>query len=209
MRIRNLFPILVLLAAALPGLAKTRSVGKDAARKYFQRDVTATAEDAAGTRSRDHYLALTLGGHLTSRAYRWGQDNPEDDNGKVNLGVSYRLGEWTSLMDLLAKLDFTTYELAGGKARKLSVMPGIVFPEANSRFPLYFGAAAGIGIFFEQLRDESSIALDYQLMAGLRVFDVWESTGFLVETGIKNHLHLLSDGQLNSTFLAAGAVFTF
>ena len=56
---------------------------------------------------------------------------------------------------------------------------------------------------------ESSLSLDYQLIAGARIFDVFENTGFLIETGMKNHVHLLSDGQFNGVFLTVGSVFTF
>ena len=74
---------------------------------------------------------------------------------------------------------------------------------------LYFGFAAGPGIFFKQLEDESSLSLDYQLFLGLRLFNIFDSTGFYIESGLRNHLHITSDGQLNGTYFGAGAVFTF
>ncbi|HEX4923769.1 MAG TPA: hypothetical protein VFV50_06775, partial [Bdellovibrionales bacterium] len=59
------------------------------------------------------------------------------------------------------------------------------------------------------ISQESALAIDYQLIGGVRLFDVFENTGFSFEMGLKNHLHLLSDGQFNGVFAAAGVIFTF
>jgi hypothetical protein len=67
----------------------------------------------------------------------------------------------------------------------------------------------GPGIFFKQASQESSLSLDYELVAGARLFDMVENTGFFLEFGLKNHLLLLSDGQFNGVYLAGGALFTF
>jgi hypothetical protein len=56
---------------------------------------------------------------------------------------------------------------------------------------------------------ESNISLDYQLVTGLRFPDLFENAGFVMEFGMKNHLHILSDGQLNATALSIGAIFSF
>lgn len=79
----------------------------------------------------------------------------------------------------------------------------------KSGFPLYFGGGAGVGVFFKQLRDESSLSLDYQLVMGLRLLRLIGETGLVLETGMKNHVHLLSDGQYNGVFLTLGAAFNF
>ncbi|MCB0369349.1 MAG: hypothetical protein KDD45_07815, partial [Bdellovibrionales bacterium] len=95
------------------------------------------------------------------------------------------------------------------KPLKMSILPVLIFPEASSKFPLYFGVGAGLGVFFKQVQDESNVSFDYQLFMGARFFNVYGSTGFFIETGLKNHLHITSDGQFNGSYLAAGAVFTF
>jgi hypothetical protein len=84
-----------------------------------------------------------------------------------------------------------------------------MFPDASSKFPLYFGGGIGPGIFLNQIPDESSVSLDYQLFAGVRFFDVFRNTGFFVEAGLKDHFLLTSDGQFNGTYAALGLVFTF
>lgn len=155
-----------------------------------------------------HYLAVHVGIMASDNAYYWGKD-AATNVGKTTLGVSYRVGEWINSMDLLVRIDYTTYSLDEGHASKLSFLPMVTFPDATSRFPLYFGAAIGPGVFFNQINKESALSLDYQLIAGARFFNVVQTTGFFVEAGLKNHIFLLSDGQYNGTFLAAGAVFTF
>jgi hypothetical protein len=44
---------------------------------------------------------------------------------------------------------------------------------------------------------------------GVRFENIYEGAGFLIEGGLKNHLHLLTDGQFNGTYLAGGMVFVF
>jgi hypothetical protein len=61
----------------------------------------------------------------------------------------------------------------------------------------------------KQIADESILALDYSLVAGARFLNVIDTMGFMIETGLKNHIHLLSDGQFNGVFVNVGTVFTF
>lgn len=178
---------------------------KRPALKYF----TGRRAPAQAEGDRSHFLGLHFGGFIDSEAYKWGERDHSEDNGKLTVGVTYRMGEWTQTMDLLLRADFTSYELIDGKPVKLSIMPMLVFPEASSKFPLYFGIGAGPGIYFKQISQESALAFDYQLIGGVRLFDVFENTGFSFEMGLKNHLHLLSDGQFNGVFAAAGVIFTF
>jgi hypothetical protein len=53
------------------------------------------------------------------------------------------------------------------------------------------------------------LSFDYQLIAGVRFTNLSGRFGLFFEYGLKNHLHLLSDGQVNGTFLSGGAVFSF
>lgn len=190
-----------------------KRVGKAHASKYFQNNKTEEAETAEVIRSpaaaSDHYLMLGFGRMMSSDAWDWGRSGKETSVGGNGLTVTYRMGEWTNSMDLHLRIDYTEYDPSGHKATKLSFVPMITFPDASSRFPLYFGGGIGLGVFFTQVPEESPLALDYQLVIGARFFDVFENTGFFIETGLKNHLLLTSSGQLNGTFLSGGAVFTF
>jgi hypothetical protein len=193
---------------------KNRPVGRKAAEKYMApKNPGAAPASSSGSGftggANAHYMAVHVGGYITDGAYKWGAADSVDDVGKWNLGVTYRVGEWTNSMDLLIRVDFSNFALPDGKANKLSFLPVLTFPDASSRFPLYFGAGLGLGVFVNQLSNESPLALDYQLLAGVRFFDLFRNTGFFLEAGLKNHLLLTSDGQFNGTFIAVGSVFTF
>ncbi len=181
--------------------------GRKAAQKYFQqRKGRSVASNSGGGGPR--FLALHIGKAFDEDSNKWGNNNP-DDVGRLDLGVTYRVGEWTNSMDLMFRANLFTYSLNEGNATKLSLMPMITFPDANSRFPLYFGAGAGLGIFLKQIKRESSLSFDYQIVAGARFFDVFNRVGVMFELGMKNHIFLTSDGQYQSVFGAVGTVFNF
>lgn len=157
----------------------------------------------------DHYMAVHVGAFLSDNAWLWGDPKAQTNVGGWNLGVTYRVGEWVNSMDLAVRIDAINYNLHDGHATKLSFMPAVTFPDASARFPLYFGAGAGLGVFVQQLTAKSPLSLDYTLFGGVRFFDVLENTGFFIEGGLKNHFLLLSDGQFNGIYTALGCVFTF
>lgn len=201
------FLLIVLPLLVSSAVASAQEVGRDAAARYFQKRDVAQSSFSGG--SADHYLALHFGRYMASQSYEWGKNGQEDDVGKNNFGVTYRVGEWHNSMDLNLRIDYAEFDVGGENPTKISFMPMVTFPDASSRFPLYFGAGLGPGVFFKQASGKSSLSLDYQLIAGARFFNIFENTGFFIEAGLKNHLLILSSGQLNGTFLATGLVFTF
>lgn len=199
-------------------------VGRQAAAKYMaakdpetaeeKKEVTDEKESRRGERGfssgpTDHYLAIHVGWFANDNAYKWGAAETQENVGRYNFGLTYRMGEWINSMDLLFRFDVSRMNLAEGGVTKFSLIPLFTFPDASSRFPLYFGAGLGLGAFGTQIAGESALSLDYQLLAGARFFNLWGQTGLFVEGGIKNHIHLFSDGQFNGTFIATGLVFTF
>ena len=187
--------------------------GQKRAREYFQKRPKNESQETYSRRpasdsATPRYLALHLGTFFTSQAYKWGHSD-QGDKGKLNVGLTYRLGEWVNSMDLALRVDYTTYDFREGQARKLSANVIFTFPDANSRFPLYFGAGIGPGFMIKQIADESILTLDYSLIAGARFLNVIDTMGFMIETGLKNHFHLLSDGQFNGVFINVGTVFAF
>lgn len=205
-----LFSILFLtsVAGSLPAMAQQPQVGRGAAAKYFPpREPNQESGGVIG--AADHFMAIGLGTFTSSQAYEWGGKGKEENVGGTNVEMTYRVGEWANSMDMNIRVEFIEYKVAGQKPTKLSFMPLLTFPDASSKFPLYFGAGVGLGIFTSQIPDESVISLDYELIAGARFFNVFENTGFFLESGLKNHLLLLSSGQFNGVFVAAGAIFTF
>lgn len=176
-------------------------VGRAAAQKYF------TKEIKSETIMNHRLLSLHFGGYLRSKSYQWGTESTSESTGVQTVGVTYKVGEWPQLMDLNLRIDYFLYELEKIKPIKISFIPLLTFPDAGANFPLYFGLGVGPGLFLNQISKESSLSLDYQLIFGLRWNDIWRSSGFFIESGIKDHIHVLSDGQFTSQFLTAGAVF--
>jgi hypothetical protein len=199
---------------ANPPLQQSPGAGKDKAKQYFQsrkgeRSGAQAAAPADG--ATPHLLAIHFGGFFQGQSYQWG-DNDKQGSGRFNGGVTYRLGEWINSMDLSLRAEYTTYWWNDDKnqyARKLSFSPIITFPDANSRFPLYFGAGAGLGLFTHQVSDKSPVSLDWQVMGGVRFLNVFQQVGFMVEAGLKNTVLLFSDGQFNGVFINVGSVFAF
>jgi hypothetical protein len=190
-------------------------VGRARAEKYFQaRQARQSHQDVAqrspaqSSNGNPRYLALHIGTFFDDQSYNWTRGN-HSDRARLNLGVTYRMGEWVNSMDFLLRSELTTYKFDEGDARKLSFIGMITFPDANSKFPLYFGAGLGPGVFIKQLHNKSVLTLDYQLVAGARFFNVIDTIGFSVEIGMKNHFHLLSGGQFNGLAITVGTVFSF
>lgn len=203
---RILYFMLIALATLLSSEVTFAKSGASRARQYFAKDAE---EIGSGSYSGPRYLALHYGQFVNSTAYKWGKKDSEKSVGQRTYGVTYRVGEWVNSMDLLFRGEFCDYEADGFYNQKLSFSPVVTFPDAKAGFPLYFGAGAGMGVFFRQMEKESSLTFDYQLVMGARFNNIYDGFGFSIETGLKNHLSLLSDGQFNGTFLAAGAVFEF
>ena len=211
--------ILAVLFLASPAFAQMVEVPeetpapppKEKVGDYFK----ARQESSAPTRSSSdgppRYLALHVGTFFSDQAYRWGRTN-QSDIGQLDAGVDYRMGEWVNSMDWSLRINYTSYNLIEGDARKLSFGVILTFPDVNARVPLYFGGGIGAGFFLQQVdepEDESPVCLDYSLLLGARFFNVIGNTGFMVETGLKNHLLLSSDGQFNGVYVNVGSVFAF
>lgn len=190
-------------------VVKNPRVGREVAREYFAQDQEyrerqpAQSSSAGGT-----VLMLGLGKYFSSTSYFWNCECKQEDVGGALLSVTYLFDHWKAF-DWNLRVDYSEYRPNGSSARRLSLLPLLTFPKAESEFPLYFGFGAGGGIFTTQAEKESTLSLDYQLVVGTRFPFVWEGGGFFVEFGMKNHIHLLSDGQFNGTALRGGAIFVF
>ncbi len=154
------------------------------------------------------YMAIHAGTFFNEEAHAWG-DFDYENPGKLNVGVTYRIGEWINSMDLQMRIDYTKFQVENEGLSKISILPLIMFPDARSGFPIYFGAGVGAGLFLEQLSGESHVSLDYQLIGGLRFLDVYKTLGFFLESGVKGQIQVLKDGEHRGMFLSAGTVFNF
>jgi hypothetical protein len=156
-----------------------------------------------------HYLSVYIGTYLADNAYQMGQPSAQTNVGRWKAGVTYRFGEWLNSADLSMRIEVENYTLSDGSVRKISFTPIVSFPDATSKFPLYFGGGIGPGIFLQQIDSLSVLSLDYTLFAGVRFFDILKNTGAFVEAGLKNDFLLLSTGQFNGYYTTVGAIFTF
>lgn len=201
-------------AAPLYANLAAPKVGRNAAAKYFEKNPEEQSSrypssEEYGIGPEERYLAFGGSAYTKSDSYDWGLGaSKQTDVGKMGVDMTYRLNQ-ASYIDYAFRALYTEYEPNNQKASKMSFLYTVMLPDAQSKFPLYFGAAAGPGVFFTQLNNESMVTLDTQLFLGLRIFNLFDKTGFYIEGGMKNHLQLTSDGQLNGTYLSAGAIFTF
>jgi hypothetical protein len=193
------------------------ATGKAAAAEYFKkRKPAAKKTDDEGSRepasegggSKARYLAIHVGAFVDDQAYKWGHGD-QSKVGDFNLGVTYRVGEWVNSADFVMRVEYTNYSLDEGAARKLGVIAMITFPDANSKFPLYFGAGVGPGFFIKQIHGQSVMSVDYEVVAGARFLNVFDNLGFFAEFGLKNDIHIFSEGQYNGLFVGGGTVWMF
>jgi len=192
-----------------PPVQAPPSTGKDKAKQYFQSRKSQSADHSTGGVSGQapHYLAVHMGTFFSDQVYNWSDTGNNIHN--FNGGVTYRLGEWVNSMDFNIRVEYTSFAFNADSARALSISPMLTFPDASSRFPLYFGGGVGADLFTQQVHDRSPLGLVWQVVAGARFFDVFPNVGFMVETGMKNHVLLTSVGQFNGVFLNVGVVFAF
>lgn len=186
-----------------------QKVGRGAAAKYFSKESdSGKPYEPPSSSGGDSFMSLMVGPYISSAAYAWKGSDKRTSVAKTDYSVTYLFDHWGSI-DTNIRIGFTEYKIDDEKLMKLSLLPLWTFPMADTRFPLYFGFGAGLGVFFKQIEDESNISLDYQLVAGFRLPDLIENFGFITEFGLKNHLHILSDGQLNATSITLGGIFSF
>lgn len=189
---------------SVPAEKSQPQVGRKAAEKYFEEDKKMIEKNS----STENVLMLHLGKFVNSQAYDWGPLAQTNDAGQALYGVTYLFDDWHGL-DLNIRIDFQEFSLSNNRAVKLALLPLWTFPKAETKFPLYFGLGAGAGIFMQQLTNKSNLSFDYQLVMGARFLDLSPGVGAFVEYGLKNHLHVLTNGQYNGTSFAAGVAFTF
>ncbi len=188
------------------GAEREVPTGKKAADKYMIRDVEGPVSNSGGSES--HFLALHIGPYVDSQVHNWGAKD-KDNEGKYTAAVTYRVGEWVNSTDFLVRVGWQSVEINDNSTSKISLMPIVAFPDSRAKFPLYFGAGLGLGVFLDQVDDESSLSLDYTILLGTRFFNVFDTVGIMLEVGIDNHIFLTSKGQFSGTYVALGTVFEF
>ena len=154
-----------------------------------------------------HMMTLYYAPFLEKKIYAWGEE--ETNRLYHSFGFTYRIQASSYLWDLSLRAEMSFYKIKDQKISKLSLLPLVTLPEVATAFPIYFGFGAGPGFFFEQIKEESYLSLDYQLFVGLRLINLWPRIGLFMEYGLKNSIHLLGDGQVNTVFVSLGGIFIF
>lgn len=187
--------------------AQPVKTGEAEATKYFRKSESKKPRSTGS--SDEHYFAVHLGSFISSDSYKWGVIDHTTNNGRLNGGLTYKLGMFGEFADFAMRADVIGYDVDGQRPVQVSILPMLLLPESSSRFPLYFGAGLGVGFFLTQAQQESFLSLNYQIVAGARFFEALDNVGFFLEGGLKNHILLMTDGQFIGYFLAIGTVFTF
>jgi hypothetical protein len=184
---------------------EVKEVGRGSAAKYFEKsDTSSSTKHGTG----ENVLYIMAGPYINSASYAWKGSDKRTGIAKNSYSFTYLFEQWHNI-DTNIRGDFTDFAIDDERLLKFSILPLWTFPLVETRFPLYFGLGAGLGIFFKQVDQESNLSFDYQLVVGTRFLDLLGNAGAVIEFGMKNHVHLLSDGQLNATALTVGTVFSF
>ncbi len=158
-------------------------------------------------RTKNH---IHMSGFLNSTSHSWGSDGRAEDMGRFNFGLTHFRGPSEWIGDVAIRTEFTTYRVGERQPVKLAALPMLFYPEWTDEFPIYFGLGVGLGIMFNAPKNESAFTFEYQVSLGLKfdkLFSSYEGWGFFLEGGIKNHLSLLSKGEFDGEYIAAGVSF--
>ena len=178
--------------------------GKAAAMKYFTdqpASIKAPRGPASSGTSYGQLFSVSAGTLIQGKSYQWAGE----DLGGWNMQIAYRRNAGYYLAQAF-HLEFQKFTEAQQEFSKISLLLNFVFPRSVT-FPVYLGVGAGPGFFLKQLVNESSLTLDYKGYVGLRLNQ--EHSQFILESGIKNHVHMLSDGQFIGWFISSGVAYKF
>lgn len=178
------------------------SEGKEAAMKYF----TKSSKRQLASRSvvdpgNSNLLAMAVGSLVDSKSYQWTDNQLSGWNAEIfyhNASEGY-FGKGYHL-------ELQKFASEDEEFSKVSFLLSFTFPRRLS-FPVYLGVAGGPGYFTKQLRGESAFSFDYKAYLGFRLNEIHSQ--YFVQAGIKNHVHVLSDGQFNGWFVSSGVAYRF
>lgn len=188
-------------------LSAAPDTGKEAAAKYFSprpSNERINAKNSAGTTyAYARQIGLSAGTFFQGKSYQWLGD--EVDGWAMQL--DYRgPAEPGDFIGQGFRLGFQKFQSMDVDLSKISLLWSLTFP-ARVSFPVYIGANLGPGFFLRQIEDESWLTLDYQAYLGLRLNS--SHSQFFIESGMKNHLLVLSNGQFSGWFVASGVAYKF
>lgn len=205
----KIIPFTVSLILLLAGVqqAGAAATGKSAAMKYFtaKREPSQVSTKKASAASlgevSGQLLAFSVGSLLNTKSYDWGD---KEFNG-WNVEVFYQRNT-SGYFSSGYHLELQKFATKDDEFSKISFLLSLTFPRRLS-FPVYLGVAAGPGFFLQQAEDESEFAIDYKAWLGLRLNE--KHSQYFLHSGVKNHIHVLSDGQFIGWFISSGVAYKF
>ncbi len=194
-----------LLGALRPEQGLAAATGKSAAMKYFSKKAKqprlSSRAPASAAVTGQGLLGLAVGSLINSKSYGW----VDEELTGWNMEVSYlRAGRGTFAQGF--HLELQKFGAQGQDLTKLAFLLSFNFPRRLS-FPVYIGVSAGPSFFLEQKDEESEFALDYKAYLGLRLNEAHSQ--YFIQSGVKNHVHVLSDGQFVGWFVSSGVAYKF
>lgn len=200
---KSVFLVVIMLSAGLPGLGA--ETGKSAAMKYFtpkaKKQQTTRGPAAAHASGGSRLLSISMGSLISSKSYQW----EGDDFLGWNIEAAY-LSEGDGWFGQGIQLEMQKFAVGEQELAKVALLFSLTFPRRLS-FPVYLGVAAGPGFFLKQTEDESDLTFDYKAYVGLRLNQ--PRAQYFLQSGVKNHLHVLSDGQFIGWFVSSGVAYKF
>ena len=200
---RSIFILAILQVFSCPGWAE--DTGKSAAMKYFTGDakkqISTRNPAGSGEVPSQKILAVAVGSLINSKNYNWSEENFSG----WNVEAFYQ-SAGTGYFGQGFHLEMQKFAADNTELTKLSFLVSLTFPRRLS-FPVYLGLAAGPGYFLKQQENESDFTFDYKAYLGLRLHQV--NSQYFVQSGVKNHVHVLSDGQFVGWFVSSGVAYTF
>ncbi len=199
--------LLTLILSIKPSLGMGAETGKTAALKYFTGDAkrqvkTRVPASQSFNLQGDQILAVAVGSLINSKSYNWAG---EESIPGWNVEVFYQKAG-TGIFGQGFHLEMQKFATGDDELTKVSMLFSLTFPRRLS-FPVYLGVAAGPGYFLKQKENESDFAFDYKAYLGLRLNQIHSQ--YFVQSGVKNHVHVLSDGQFVGWFVSSGVAYTF
>lgn len=155
----------------------------------------------ASTSTENSIVGLSVGGLFNSKSYGW-----MDESFK---GWSVEATYQSPMAGYFARgfhLEYQKYITDRADLGKVSFLMSFTFPRRVD-FPVFLGVAAGPGYFTKQIKNESEFTIDYKGYVGLRFTQ--QNAQYYLQSGIKNHVHMLSDGQFISWYLSSGVAYKF
>jgi len=182
-------------------------VGKDAAMKYFTGKPSRTPSSSSNisitspqSTDYDRLLSVAIGGLIQTKSYGWSEQSVQG----WNLEAAYQ-SQGDYFLTGYA-LDFQKFVNEGEELSKIAFLFSVSFPRRQT-FPVYIGVSAGPGFFLKQKKDESQFSFDYKAYMGMRLSQSYSL--FFLEGGVKNHLHILTDGQFIGWYMSSGVAYRF